>query len=549
MADASPIRGPRRLSPFQRCLLAITLVALEAALLIWVYTMDTGGLFPVADVQFCLILTSSDIACDAFRRTLQAGLFTIFVTTVVLALSRGGRVTERLLAFVESARFDPRWLLLNTAGLALVLAPYAWIAAGGAAAALAGWGLLLWIAGIALLGVGLMLWFAPLSAWRALFNAWVTLFVIGAMLLPFIARGLGSLAWAETGLQSATFATVIFLLEAIGAPVYFDPDTALIGIADFAVLVGHPCAGLAGIVLTSGALLGYAALMREHLRTDRLLLLLPVAVAVSWGFNAFRIAVLMVIGSVFSAELAIEGFHVYAGWISFVIVSGGMILVLDRLPWLQRTAEAPHLPPLWRDPAAALILPFFVFLTSGLVIGALFPQPALAYPLKALATGMALALFWRALPALPRKVDTAAILAGLVLAAIWIWVMAAAQTPRTRTELIGPLPAGLALGWIAIRLVGTAVFVPVAEEMFFRRYLMERLDLLPGWQGILFAATASSLLFGALHGVFWLAVLSGFVFVWLARRRGEIWDAVVAHAVANLVIGVAAITLDNYALI
>jgi CAAX prenyl protease-like protein len=49
-----------------------------------------------------------------------------------------------------------------------------------------------------------------------------------------------------------------------------------------------------------------------------------------------------------------------------------------------------------------------------------------------------------------------------------------------------------------------------------------------------FALLASSIIFGILHGGFWLpGIIAGILFGLVTIRRGRIGDAVVAHASAN----------------
>src|SRR5262249_30080120 len=101
------------------------------------------------------------------------------------------------------------------------------------------------------------------------------------------------------------------------------------------------------------------------------------------------------------------------------------------------------------------------------------------------------------------------------------------------------LPWPWATGWLAFRVIGAVLVVPLAEELAFRGYLMRRLiapavDEGPPGEFSLLSRVASSGLFGALHGRAWAAgTLAGVVFALALYRRGRLGDAVLAHATAN----------------
>ena len=78
---------------------------------------------------------------------------------------------------------------------------------------------------------------------------------------------------------------------------------------------------------------------------------------------------------------------------------------------------------------------------------------------------------------------------------------------------------------IAIRLVGSAFVISVAEELFFRKWLIGFAGF--WWMVGLFAVEHDRWLVGALAGV---------IYGGLFLRRG-LWSAVIAHATTNLVLG------------
>jgi CAAX prenyl protease-like protein len=108
-------------------------------------------------------------------------------------------------------------------------------------------------------------------------------------------------------------------------------------------------------------------------------------------------------------------------------------------------------------------------------------------------------------------------------------------------------------GFVAVRLVGLALVVPVAEELFWRGFLARWL-LGPDWQTrpvgqftpVSFAIV--TLLFTLAHpewvaAAVYCALLNG-----LAYWTRDLWNCVVAHAVSNLVLGGYILTTGDWKL-
>src|SRR6185503_3164438 len=100
------------------------------------------------------------------------------------------------------------------------------------------------------------------------------------------------------------------------------------------------------------------------------------------------------------------------------------------------------------------------------------------------------------------------------------------------------LPAAAAAVWLAFRVAGSVLVVPIAEELAFRGYLLRRLATaevggLSHRQRAALAIVGSSLLFGIMHSRLVAGTLAGMLFALAYRHRGELADAIVAHAAAN----------------
>ena len=83
------------------------------------------------------------------------------------------------------------------------------------------------------------------------------------------------------------------------------------------------------------------------------------------------------------------------------------------------------------------------------------------------------------------------------------------------------------------------VLIPVGtvllEEIAFRGVLWGLLRRVRGG-GTVIATIVSSVLFGLMHGRWLAGTLAGIVYALVVRRRGQLGDAIVAHAVTNLLI-------------
>jgi CAAX prenyl protease-like protein len=113
------------------------------------------------------------------------------------------------------------------------------------------------------------------------------------------------------------------------------------------------------------------------------------------------------------------------------------------------------------------------------------------------------------------------------------------SNPFVPTDEAGRLQVSL----IAMRLAGACLVVPLIEELFWRSFIMRWLDdrkflhVRPA-HGSHFALVASSAVFALAH-VQWLAgFIAGLLFAAMYRYTGQLWGAVLAHAVANLALGI-----------
>ena len=371
-----------------------------------------------------------------------------------------------------------------------------------------------------------------------------------ALALPEIGDTLFPL-WHIESVTRVSFAAVQSVSALIGLDLMAYPEDYVLQHGSFGIRVGQSCSGIEGFALITVFLSGYALLFRNQISVARVALILPMALAISWGLNVLRIVVLIWIGVNVSPTLAVDGFHSHAGWLMFTLLALGLIAAIHAVPWFHRATEtrttARALPPLSEDWNAARLLPFAVFMFGALVASTFWQAPALAYPLRALTMGAVLLFFRRQLLGLPWRIDTAAAASGLVVGSLWIATSPAATGADVAIASLAPTAAVI---WITTRVIGTTLIVPLIEELFFRSYLLERIAPARSPLTALLAVAISTAAFAMLHDRWLAAALAGLVFAWLViRREGQLTDAILAHALANGMIAAWALLRSDWSVI
>lgn len=260
-----------------------------------------------------------------------------------------------------------------------------------------------------------------------------------------------------------------------------------------------------------------------------------------------RISVLILIGAFASPDLAVNGFHSFAGWLSFTLLALLILTIVNVLPGLSKrpkVAQKVAVAPLTEDKAAAFIVPFLAFMLSGLFVNTFSQTPEVWYGIQVAAMALALWVFRKPVLALSKDIDLIAIGAGVVIALGWI-VTAQPSAPFASLTEFGTFALA---AWVVLRVLGTALFVPIVEELFFRGYLFSLIDNgSPVRRALAIAVTTVG--FAALHSRPIAAALAGIIFALIMLRRGRVFDAIIAHAVANALIAAAAVATGQWSLI
>ncbi|MCI5112662.1 MAG: exosortase E/protease, VPEID-CTERM system [Marivita sp.] len=487
--------------------------------------------------------------CRGVRLSMVLGLCLAAGFALLLFFQPGLRqgLVDRAATGSDTAR---RWAGVHLAGLALVAAPTLILSQGQLVDHAS-----IFLSALALGGVialvGAALWLMPARAWRSFFadHARILVPTIAiTLLIPSLAWAI-SLAWNwfET-LQLATFYSVAILLAILGNDVFVNLERETIGIVDFFVEVAESCSGIEGLALTTAFMAIYALMMKDDLRMGRFWLIVwPAALLLSFILNVVRITVLITIGAFVSPELAVNGFHSFAGWLSFTLLALVILTIVNLLPGLSktpRTAQRGDAAPLTEDRSAAFIVPFLAFMFSGLVVHTFSQTPEVWYGVQVGAMALALWVFRKPVLALTRDIDLIAVGAGVLIGIGWIVTSEPAEPYASLAEF-GTLALTL---WVVLRVIGTSILVPVVEELFFRGYLFSLIDdgsLLR--RGLAIAITTAG--FAALHSRPLAAAIAGIIFALVLLRRGRLFDAILCHAVANALIAAAALATGQWSLI
>lgn len=491
--------------------------------------------------------TGIEAACRGLRSALVRGMCVF--TGLGLFIWFRPVLRADVVARVNGYRASPLWPGLHAAGMLLIFVPWLLADPVQRVATFELYFLCLSL-GAMIAAVGGLLCLASgaqILSWMRQGGTALALTVLVALVIPDLALALDPLWWSENGLLSATFYAVAILLALLGRHVVLDPDASLIGTEGFLVEMAGSCSGIEGFALITGFLVIYALLMRDTLRQRRFwLYVFPLALLTSWVFNVIRISALILIGAYVSPDLAVNGFHSFAGWLFFTLLALGVLWVVhsrDSLHKLPLTTQE-NWPPLTQDLVAAQILPFLAFMLSGLLVNTFWQHPAQGFPLQAAMMFAALWVCRRPLLQLEIRFDWVSGLAGLAIGIGWV-VTADAQGTVAGLEALAPASFVL---WVVCRVIGTSLLVPIVEELFFRGYLLSLLRGQSSWSLIL-SVLITSLSFAALHGRVLEAGLAGVIFALLALRRGRVSDAIIAHVVANTVIAFVALYQGDWSLI
>jgi len=342
-------------------------------------------------------------------------------------------------------------------------------------------------------------------------------------------------------LSEVTFQTSAWLLGLFYSQIVADPQQFLLGTPDFLVRISAVCSGYEGIGLVTVFTALFLSVFRRDFKFPQALLLFPIGIVAIWCFNAIRIVLLIIIGEEISPRIAVGGFHSQAGWISFILVSVGLLVFSYNLKFFTH-GDHGESKSLGINTPVALLLPLVVLLSMTLLTSALSADIDWLYPARVIATGGVLIALWHHYRLTPYILAWTPVLAGG--AVFLVWLVLVPDNPD-RSVLVGnelsQLSGGAVVLWLTFRVIGSVITVPLAEELAFRGYILGRLSKSTFKIGekIRFSWVAwlvSSLLFGLMHSAWIAGMIAGLVYGLVRYQRNKISDAIVAHAVTNLML-------------
>lgn len=496
------------------------------------------------------LVHASSIWSDLLSRS--SFLVNIGVSAIVALLVFGGnRIGPLLCDLAEHQNAEPiRWRAL-VAHLIAVLAFYSisQVLFREIQGASPSW--VVFVGWISIGSVALALWMAaaaPITLWATIAHSIAKALAI-CVCLALVAFLVGRLAndfWRP--LAQWTFSIVQTVLDPFYANVVADPARLVIGTEEFAVRIEPSCSGYEGVGLVAVFLGAYLWWFRARLRFPQSLVLLPLGIVLIWFLNAVRIAALIAVGNSVSVNVAAGGFHSQAGWLMFNAVTVGLIAIAANSRFFSRTAAEDRTASGTRAefPAAPFLVPFLVLIATAMITSAVSAAGVdRFYGVRVLTTFAALAYFasvYRRLGLLSFSWSWSAVAIGAVVFVIWMALEPFAPLEHAdrvaQTSALGGMSTFTAAMWILLRLIGSVLIVPVAEELAFRGFLIRRLiaedfTRVPMGSFTWISFVVSSVVFGLLHGRWLAGSLAGLLFALALYQRGRLSDAVLAHVTAN----------------
>jgi exosortase E/protease (VPEID-CTERM system) len=351
-----------------------------------------------------------------------------------------------------------------------------------------------------------------------------------------------------------TLELVRTLLGWFYADIVHQPEQSVLGTASFRVRISYACSGIEGISLITLFLALYLWLFRKEMRFPQAFWLFPLGITAAWLLNAVRIAILIAIGASLSPEIATRGFHAQAGWIVFTLIAVGAIALSNRLRYF--TVSQPDARGIKNAPslAAALLMPFLVLMAATMATSAFSTGFDLLYPLRIIILAVALYCFRECYRNLGWKWTWQAPAIGTAVFAVWMLLEPDTDTGGTAlAQGLTEMPSETAALWLAFRVLGSVIAVPLAEEFAFRGYLIRKLIAkefarVPPGQFTWLSFLLTSLLFGLLHDRWLAGTLAGMGYALALYRRGQLGDAVIAHMTTNALIAVFVLTQAEWSL-
>jgi CAAX prenyl protease-like protein len=230
------------------------------------------------------------------------------------------------------------------------------------------------------------------------------------------------------------------------------------------------------------------------------------------------------------------------------------------------------------NPWLVFVLPFVVYMAVGsfepgppkpadqpqasswLDLGIQYQHYPLIYSVKIALTVAAMIFVWPGYRQFPLRVSPLAIAIGVAGVVAWIALAKVQQPLNAKLDMFARpafnprdhLPPAWAYTFLAIRLFGLALVVPIIEEFFLRGFLMRFVMAADWWKVPFGTATSTALVIGTVFpmlshpGELVAAAVWFSAVTWLMLRTRNVWDCVAAHAITNALMGAFVIWSGNW---
>jgi len=212
--------------------------------------------------------------------------------------------------------------------------------------------------------------------------------------------------------------------------------------------------------------------------------------------------------------------------------------------------------------SVAYTAPFAAFLVFLALDRALGLPPSVMYPIRVVVTTAVLVLVSRRVIRLRPTAPVTSIACGLAVFLIWIgpdllwpayrshWLFVNSITGTLRFD--APTALKSDLFFLFFRVAGSAVLVPIIEELFWRAWLMRWL-IRPDFENValgafrLSAFCLTAVLFASEHGPYWdVGLAAGIAYNWWMVRTRSLADCILAHAITNGALAAYVLTQDKW---
>jgi CAAX prenyl protease-like protein len=202
-----------------------------------------------------------------------------------------------------------------------------------------------------------------------------------------------------------------------------------------------------------------------------------------------------------------------------------------------------------RSPLVARVAPFVVFVALTALQGRL--GPASAYWIYAAKTVVGIFLvyaMWPLVPEMRWAISWEAVVVGIGIFLFWVFLDPFYSKWGKIDSVWNPFAhfgANAPVAWffVMVRILGSGFVVPPLEETFYRSFVY-RYIITPKFEEVPLAKfhwpalLVTSALFGAAHYQWLAGILCGLAYQGLVLKKNRLGDAITAHAITNILLGV-----------